>query len=79
MSNQLILEYLQNITLKLDVIEEHLNIVKSDCSRVRDHAIFVENTYSAVRTPMYFMKTKIEQIMGMEPSPQLLPPPSIRN
>jgi len=67
--------------MRLDTIEEHLCIVKSDCSRVRDHAVFVENTYNAVRTPMSFMKNKIEQLMGMEASPQLLPAPpsSIKN
>ena len=59
-----VLENLKQINSRLDTIEKHLKII-------HEHVIFVEDTYSSVRSPLSFMKTKIEQMMGMDPTPTL--------
>jgi len=61
---QQILENLKQINQRLDNIEKHLKIVN-------EHVTFIENTYSSVRFPLSFIKNKIEQIMRMEPTPNL--------
>ena len=33
---------------------------------MREHIDFIENTYSLVRTPLSYLKTKIEYVMGRE-------------
>ena len=41
-----IIEILKNIEKRLETIEEHLGIVKEDCSKMGKHIHFVEKTYN---------------------------------
>ena len=38
---------------------------------MREHIDFIENTYSLVRTPLSYLKTKIEYVMGKETTKEL--------
>ena len=69
----LIIDMLKNIEERLSNVEklvasiiEKNKTVEKDCSKMREHIDFIENTYSLVRTPLSFLKTKIEYVMGKE-------------
>lgn len=62
---------LKNIQLQLNRIEEKINSleekltkVESDCSKMNSHINFVEQTYSVVRTPLNYLKNKVDILMG---------------
>jgi archaellum component FlaC len=59
-----ILFTLKNIDKRLENMEEHLKIVNKDCSKMSEHIQFVEKTYNAARTPLNYLKNKIEYMMG---------------
>jgi len=59
-------ERLTNIETIIGIIVENNKNVGEDCSKMRDHIDFVENTYSLVRAPLSYLKTKIEYVMGRE-------------
>ncbi len=45
-------------------IRENNKIVEKDCSKMREHIVFVESTYSAVRTPLSYIKQHVEYMIG---------------
>lgn len=66
-----IITLLTNIEARLDKIEANIigikednKIVENDCSKMREHIDFVEQTYDAVKLPLNYFKTNIEYIMG---------------
>ena len=59
-----ILESLKNIDLRLSVIENRLNVIENGNSKMNDHILFIEKTYDMVRTPLGYLKNKIEFMMG---------------
>lgn len=59
-----ILSSLKRIETRLDTIENHLKIVNKDCSKMNEHIEFVEKTYNAARTPLNYIKNKIEYMMS---------------
>jgi archaellum component FlaC len=74
----IIIEMLKNIEERLSSIESNLGIVidknkkvGEDCSKMREHINFVENTYSLIRTPLSYIKNKIEFVMGSKPASDL--------
>ena len=58
-----ILSSLKSIESRLESIESHLKIVNKDCSKMNEHIEFVEKTYNAARTPLNYIKNKIEYMM----------------
>jgi len=59
-----ILDSLKNIESRLSVIENRLNVIELSNSKMNDHIVFVEKTYDLVRTPLGYLKNKIEFMMG---------------
>ena len=53
------IEILKSIEKRLDVIENHLGIVKTDCSKMGEHIQFVENTYQILRTPLNYIMGRV--------------------
>ena len=53
-------ERLSNIEKKISNVIDNNKTVEEDCSKMRQHIDFIENTYSLVRTPLSYLKTKIE-------------------
>ena len=61
-------ERLTTIENKLDnMIEKQTKVEEKMC----DHINFIENTYALVRTPLSYIKTKIEYVMGRETTREL--------
>jgi CTP-dependent riboflavin kinase len=54
-----IIEILKNIEKRLETIEEHLGIVKEDCSKMGKHIHFVEKTYNVLRQPLNYVTRMI--------------------
>jgi hypothetical protein len=54
-----IIEVLKNIEKRLETIEEHLGIVKKDCSKMGKHIDFVEKTYTLLRQPLNYVTRMI--------------------
>ena len=59
-----VIELLKGINSRLDKIETEISGMKKTTQKMSDHINFVENTYSLVRTPLGYLKNKIECIMG---------------
>ena len=55
---------LKEIRVRLDIMEGKLDKIERDCSHMCSHIGFVETTYELVRTPLNYMKTRIEYMMG---------------
>lgn len=66
-----IIDMLTNIEARLDRMEDSIKdirennkILEKDCSKMSKHVDFVETTYSAVRTPLSYIKQHVEYMMG---------------
>jgi hypothetical protein len=59
-------ERLANIEILIGIVVKNNKIVEEDCSKMRQHIDFIENTYSLVRAPLGYIKAKIEYVMGRE-------------
>jgi hypothetical protein len=64
-------ERLANIEILIGIIVRNNKIVEEDCSKMRQHIDFIENTYALVRTPLSYIKEKIEYVMGRETTTEL--------
>lgn len=74
----LIIEMLKSIEERLSTLEKTMKdgmeknkIVEENCSKMREHIDFIEHTYSVIRTPLSYLKTKIEYVMGKEITQEL--------
>ena len=76
--NSEIIELLKGINSRLDKIENEISSMKKTNQKMSDHINFVENTYSLVRTPLGYLKNKIEFIMG-NPNQQTIELPKLNN
>ena len=54
-----VVSILKSMEKRLDVIENHLGIVKTDCSKMGEHIQFVENTYQILRTPINYIMGRV--------------------
>ena len=66
-----IIEMLTIIEARLDRMEDSIKDIREnnktmqkDCSKMCKHVDFVETTYSAVRTPLSYIKHHVEYMMG---------------
>ena len=66
-------DILKQINERLARIEEKLGTIENDCSKMSSHITFVERTYSAVRLPLHYIKTRVELIMGSTHQQKELP------
>jgi hypothetical protein len=53
------IEILRNIEKRLGIIENHLGIVKKDCSKMSGHIEFVENIYEILRKPLNYIMGRV--------------------
>jgi len=73
---KLILESLKNIESRLTLIEQTLN---KNTTKMESHIDFIENTYNVVRTPLNYIKNKVECIMGNSSATKQKDLPQIKN
>ena len=73
-----ILIELQNINKRLDILEKKMNLIIENngnidvnMEKLNEHINFVETTYSMVRKPLNFIKSKIDCLMGNHESHDL--------
>lgn len=66
-------DILKQINERLERIEEKLGTIECDCSKMSSHITFVERTYSAVRVPLHYIKTRVELMMGSSHPQKELP------
>lgn len=66
-----IIDMLTNIETRLDRMEDSIqdmrdnnNSVQKDCIKMSKHVDFIESTYSAVRTPLSYIKQHVEYMIG---------------
>lgn len=66
-----IIDMLTTIEARLDRMEDSIKdicennkSVQTDCSKMREHIVFVEKSYSAVRTPLSYIKHHVKYMMG---------------
>jgi hypothetical protein len=56
----------EKVLESLQRIEERLGIIEKDCSTMRSHIKFIENTYVIVRGPLQYLKSRLDCITGVE-------------
>lgn len=60
----IIIKNMNNIEIRLSNIEEKIENIKINSSKMNEHITFIETTYDALRTPLGYIKNKIEFITG---------------
>ena len=55
-----------SIKEELNDIKERLIRIEKACELMTKHIYFIERTYSAVETPLSFIKNKVETIIGKQ-------------
>ena len=67
----MIIEMLKKMDVRIAAIEDNISridensvSVEKDCAKMRDHIVFIENTYEIVRSPLNYIKSRIEYVMG---------------
>ena len=63
---------LAQIQADLKLLTEENQSVKTNCQKMGKHIDFVQDTYEVVRSPLNYLKKKLEFIMGSLPKPDLL-------
>lgn len=62
--NKTIEEELKDIKTELKEIKEILSRIEGSCGNMDSHISFVNNTYTALRTPIDFFKRNFERLSG---------------
>lgn len=57
---------LKSIESRMVNVEEDLKGCKADCKKMNQHIRFVEKTYDIVRTPLNYIKSKIEYMTNCD-------------
>lgn len=74
MDNYIILnridELEKNIMLRLDQIQKQLDDINKSAKNMDIHIDFIEATYETLKTPLNFIKNKVDNLMGKS-TPQL--------
>jgi len=55
---------LKSIESRIEIMEENVKGCKTDCAKMNNHIQFVEKTYDVVRTPLNYLKSKVEYLMN---------------
>ena len=55
------LTHIEEVLLRLD---SNSKVVEKDCEKMREHIEFVEDAYQVVRTPLNYLKSRVDYIMG---------------
>jgi glycerol-3-phosphate responsive antiterminator len=68
-----LIERLNIIDTKLDVIEKDMEYLKKGNNNMLNHISFVENVYDTIKSPFYFILNKIKPIEIPPRTSSLLP------
>ena len=59
-----IIKKLDRIETRLTTIEQDIGLIKKSCTTMDNHISFVEKTYSSLKVPLNYLKTRVEYITG---------------
>ena len=59
-----IIKKLDRIETRLNVIEQDIVLIKTSCGTMDNHISFIEKTYSSLKVPLNYLKTRVEYITG---------------
>ena len=59
-----IIKKLDRIETRLTSIEQEILLIKKSCRTMDNHISFVEKTYSSLKVPLNYLKTRVEYITG---------------
>lgn len=65
----IIIEKLNLLEQKIEALDKKINDCEKSCQNMDDHIHFVKNTYTSLRTPLDFIRTKINMLAGNESTP----------
>lgn len=60
-----ILSQLRDISLRLSIIEKQLDHIKLSNDNMNDHIDFVESVYDTVKSPFYYILSKVKRIPAL--------------
>lgn len=71
-SNEVILEKLNEIIDRLSKIEKEIQYIKKGSENMTEHISFVENIYDTIKNPFYYVISKIKPIEKIPEKPKRL-------
>jgi hypothetical protein len=70
----LIMESFSKLESKINELEKNkLNHVQEACDKMNNHIDFIEETYTTLKTPLNYVKNKVEYLMGYKNESKSLP------
>lgn len=80
----LILQKLENLENKMNNLENKINMInakidkcENSCNTMDEHINFVQDTYQTLRTPLDYIRIKVNYLIGNEN--ESIPLPQIKN
>ena len=68
----MVLEKLNEILLRLDKIEKDIEYIKRGNDNMTQHISFIENVYDSVKSPFYYIMSKVKPIKSIPEKPRTL-------
>ena len=59
---------INKLEISIDRVEQKIDILLERSLRSENHIDFVENTYDTFKTPLFFVKDKINNLLGKQPA-----------
>lgn len=61
-----IIDKLDYLEKKIDTLDKKINECEKSCQNMDDHIYFVKNTYTSLRAPLDFIRSKVNILTGQE-------------
>lgn len=61
---------IDEINKKVDIIIKKLDIVEKDTNKMNSHIDFIDNTYSKIKTPLFWMCERVNLLRGARSVPE---------
>jgi chromosome segregation ATPase len=65
-----------NLDKKVDEMNVKLQKVDSSCNKMDEHIVFIEDTYTVLKTPLNYIKRSVDRLIGNNQNTDL---PSIKD
>lgn len=60
-------QQIDRVEQKIDRVEQKIDILLERSLRSENHIDFIENTYDTFKNPLFFVKDKINNLIGKQP------------
>jgi len=68
-----IIKSLEQINERLEILENSNDSIKENCNKMSEHIDFIEDTYQSLRTPLGYLKNRVNYILGIKNDHTVLP------